>query len=63
MKTFNAFQSILMFALMPFGISWLSEQAFRGAGIAFWAACVGYIVAFCLNVAAVRVALDHVDKL
>jgi hypothetical protein len=61
MKLFNAFQSVAFFAAAPFGIAWVSEQTFKGAGVAFWVACLIYIVSFCLNVAAVRVALDRID--
>jgi hypothetical protein len=61
MKLFNAFQSVSFFAAAPFGLSWLSEQSFRGSGIAFWVGVLVYFVAFCLNVAAVRVAIDELD--
>lgn len=61
MKLINSFQSVAFFAAAPFGLSWLSEQSFRGAGIAFYVGCVAYIVAFGLNVAAVRTAIDKID--
>ena len=44
MRVFNAFQLVIGYALAPFGISWLSEQVFRGSGIAFGVAIVGYII-------------------
>ena len=61
MKLFNSFQSVAFFAAAPFGLSWVSEQQFRGAGIAFWVGCAMYLIAFGLNVAAVRVAMDKID--
>ena len=60
-KAFNAFQAIAAFAIAPFGISWLSEATFKGAGIAFWVAILIYIVAFMLNVVAVTVAMEKFD--
>jgi len=61
MKLFNAFQSVSFFAAVPFGLSWLADQSFRGAGIGFWVGCVIYLVAFCWNVAAVRYSIDEID--
>lgn len=61
MKMLNSFQSVAFFAACPFGISWLNEQSFKGAGIAFWLGCIIYIVSFLLMIAAVRMAIDRVD--
>jgi hypothetical protein len=62
MKTFNAFQSVCFFVGAPFALSWVHSATFPGQKLAFWAGCVAYLVAFCLNVAAVRIALDKVDN-
>jgi hypothetical protein len=50
MRVFNAFQITAMFAGLPFFTSWLSEQTFRGAGVAFWASIAAYAVAFAFMV-------------
>lgn len=46
MRLFNSFQITAAFVAWPFLINWLTEAAFRGAGVAFFAACALYIVAF-----------------
>jgi len=61
MKVFNAFQCVLLFAFAPFGIAWLYDQTFRGANAAWWAAIVGYVVAFGFNVAAVTIAINQTE--
>ena len=47
MKLFNSFQATLMFVAWPFLISWLGDQNFRGASVAYTAACFAYFVGFC----------------
>lgn len=59
LRAFNSFQAVLAFALAPFGISWLSEASFRGAGVAFWVVCVAYVVGFIMMCAAVFVAVSQ----
>ena len=61
MKTFNAFQMTVFFALLPFGLSWLYEATFKGAGVAFWVGCVVYFVCFLMMTAAVRAGIDDWD--
>ena len=58
MKTFNAFQMVCLFAIIPFVLSWLSIQTFAGAGIAWWVGCSIYTVSFFLMTAAVRVGIE-----
>lgn len=53
LRIFNAFQAVSMFAAMPFGLSWVSAQDFKGASIAFWVGVIIYIIAFLMNVGAV----------
>lgn len=50
MKVFNAFQLVVGFALTPFAISWLHEQTFPGASIAFWVSFPVYFVMFVMMV-------------
>lgn len=45
MKLFNAFQLVIMYAALPFVISWLDGQSFRGSGAALWAAIAVYVIA------------------
>jgi hypothetical protein len=58
LRAFNAFQMTAGFALGPFGISWLADQSFRGAGIAFYVSCLIYIVSFIFMTVAVSFSLD-----
>lgn len=58
-KVFNAFQLVSFFAAAPFGISWLSEQTFRGSGIAFWVSVIIYVIMFILNIVSVTIAMDE----
>ena len=58
MIVFNAFQIVIAFVAWPFLIQWLNEATFRGAGAAFWAAIVCYVVAFFCMVASVAHSLD-----
>jgi hypothetical protein len=46
MTLFNAFQIVAAFVGWPFLISWLTTAEFKGAGVAFYAACALYVVAF-----------------
>lgn len=46
MKLFNSFQIVAAFVAWPFLVAWLSDADFRGAGVAFYAAGVLYVVAF-----------------
>jgi hypothetical protein len=46
MVFFNAFQIVAAFVAWPFLISWLTTAEFRGADVAFYAACALYVVAF-----------------
>ena len=59
MKLFNSFQIVTAFVAWPFLISWISEASFRGAGVAFYAACALYVVAFGAMVACVRNSIDE----
>lgn len=62
MRVFNAFQIVLVLVLAPFGIRWLADAEFRGAGVAFWASAILYGIACLFNVFAVSNALKDVDK-
>ena len=58
-KAFNSFQMVAGFAIIPFILSWVADQTFRGAGIAFWVGCVVYFVSFLLMLGAVyKAAFD-----
>lgn len=46
MNLFNSFQIVGAFVAWPFLVQWLSEASFRGASVAFYAACALYVVAF-----------------
>ncbi len=58
MKVFNSFQITAAFVAWPFLIAFLDEAAFRGAGVAFWAAIALYVVAFFAMVGCVYNSLD-----
>jgi hypothetical protein len=58
MKFFNAFQIVAAFVAWPFLISWLTTAEFRGAGVAFYAACALYVVAFGLMTISVAESID-----
>jgi hypothetical protein len=58
MRLFNSFQIVAAFVAWPFLISWLSEAQFRGAPVAFYAACALYVVAFFAMVGAVFVSIE-----
>lgn len=58
MKIFNSFQIVGAFVGWPFLIAWLADQGFRGAPVAFYAACALYVVAFFLMVACVYHSMD-----
>ena len=55
---FNAFQIVVAFAAWPFCISWLSEQTFRGAGVAFWMSVLMYCVLFIIHFCCVLTAIE-----
>lgn len=59
MRVFNSFQITAAFVAWPFGIAWLSGQAFPGHTAAMVAACGLYVVAFGFMVAAVCYATDN----
>lgn len=63
MKLFNSFQIVAAFVAWPFLISWLSDAAFRGAGVAFYASCALYVVAFFAMVASVYTAMEKLENL
>jgi len=46
MRLFNAFQITAAFVAWPFLINWLADALFKGAAVAFYAACVCYVIAF-----------------
>jgi hypothetical protein len=53
MIAFNAFQIVAAFVAWPFLVAWLSDATFKGAGVAFFAACALYVVAFAFMVSSV----------
>lgn len=61
MKLFNSFQIVAAFVAWPFLISWLTDATFRGAQVAFYAACALYVVAFFAMVACVLNSIDKWD--
>lgn len=54
MKTFNAFQLVILLVIWPHLIQWLSTAEFRGNGAAFWSAIVIYVVQIGYTVYAYR---------
>lgn len=58
MKLFNAFQIVGAFVAWPFLISWIDTATFHGAGVAFYAACALYVVAFGAMVVSVHNTLE-----
>lgn len=58
MKLFNAFQITAAFVAWPFLVAWLADASFRGASVAFYAACAFYLVAFAAMVGCVFHTLD-----
>lgn len=58
MNLFNSFQIVVAFVAWPFLIQWLGDAEFRGAGAAFYAAAVCYIVAFFCMVACVYHSIE-----
>lgn len=62
MRLFNSFQIVAAFTAWPFLISWLQDATFRGANVAFYAACALYVVAFFSMVGAVYSAVEQWDK-
>jgi hypothetical protein len=62
MRLFNSFQIVAAFVGWPFLIAWLSDADFRGASVAFYAACACYVVAFFAMVGAVFEAIGQWEK-
>jgi uncharacterized membrane protein YqjE len=60
-KLFNAFQITAAFVGWPFLIAWLCDATFRGATVAFFAACGLYVVAFAAMVGCVYTSIDKLD--
>lgn len=46
MLAFNAFQIVVLFACLPFIISWLWTATFTGAFALVWIAIITYIILF-----------------
>jgi len=61
MKLFNSFQIVGAFVGFPFLISWLSDAAFKGASVAFYAACAMYVVSFFAMVGSVYHSIAEWD--
>lgn len=59
MKLFNSFQIVVAFVAFPYLVDYLSDATFRGAGVAFYSACVCYLIAFGAMVASVRHSIDE----
>jgi hypothetical protein len=61
MRLFNSFQIVAAFVAWPFGIAWLGQNpaAFTGAGVAFYAACALYVIAFGAMVGAVYTSTEE----
>ncbi len=59
MALFNAFQIVAAFVAWPFLISWLTTAEFRGAAVAFYAACALYVVAFGFMTISVANSIDE----
>lgn len=58
MRLFNSFQIVGAFVAWPFLISWLTDQTFRGSGVAFYSACALYVVAFASMVGSVYTSIS-----
>ena len=58
MRLFNSFQITAAFVAWPFLVSYLQDANFRGAPVAFYAACALYVVAFAGMVACVYRSID-----
>lgn len=58
MAVFNAFQVVAAFVAWPFLVSYLSDATFRGASVAFYAACAFYVVAFFAMVGCVVTTIE-----
>lgn len=55
---FNSFQIVAAFVAWPFLISWLADQAFRGAGAAYWLSLAMYVVLFGAHVGCVMYTIE-----
>lgn len=62
MQAFNSFQIVAAFVAWPFLIAWLQDATFRGAPVAFYAACALYVVAFFAMVFCVYEKLGKEEK-
>lgn len=62
MRAFNSFQIVAAFVAWPFLIAWLQDATFRGAPVAFYAACALYVVAFFAMVFCVYKKLGKEEK-
>lgn len=62
MRLFNSFQIVAAFVAWPFLIACLNDATFRGALVAFYAACALYVVAFFAMVACVYDSIGGLDK-
>lgn len=49
MRVFNSFQIVAGLMLSPFGVAWLSDQTFKGAGVAFWVAIILTLAMFIMT--------------
>lgn len=58
LKAFNSFQIVVAYVAWPFLISWLADAAFKGANVAFYAACIAYVIASFAMVGCVYNTLD-----
>ncbi len=52
MRIFNAFQIVVLFAIMPFLIAWLPTQEFPCSKALYYVAFVVYLIGFILTCAA-----------
>lgn len=62
MRLFNAFQIVAAFAAAPFGIAYLYDATFRGAGVAFWSSTCFYAVFVGFLTAALYTAIEQWEK-
>ncbi len=58
MRTFNAVQMVVLFALWPFLAQWINDASFIASGIVFWIMIIAYLIGFIGLIIAVRIAID-----
>lgn len=58
MRFFNALQCVILYAILPFVLSWVSEETFKGASAAFWVGVAIYVVATFYLIWAVYLSFD-----